>query len=240
MWPVDRDQLLHQYEAAGGEEAFLEAKGLYEQALAESPDNAQVHLKYGYLLECHARNQLRQAVAEYERAIELEPDGTKAHYQLIGARAGLLEPEIPIAVYERRLADSPNDLDSHRLLATAYLAAHQYDRAQRVTEAGLALAPNDAALIESRGEVRAGKGDPGGALDDWRRTLELNPENLSSVYSSAFLLERQGRLREAMEAWRYIIDWSVARGFSLDTEWPKQELERLRRKAPQTTDEIPT
>jgi len=105
----------------------------------------------------YKRQQLRQAVAQYERAIELNPDGSKAHYQLIGARAGLLEPEIPIAIYERRLAASPMDLDSHRLLATAYIAAHQYDNAQRVIAAGLALAPNDAALIESRGEVRAGQ-----------------------------------------------------------------------------------
>jgi len=234
---VDRDGLLRKYEAAGREEVFLEAKSLYEQALVESPDDPELHLKYGYLLDCHARNQLRQAVAEYERAIELNPDGSKAHYQLIGARAGLLEPEIPIAIYERRLVASPKDLDSHRLLATAYLAAHQYDNAQRVIEAALALAPNDAALIESRGEVRAGTGDPRGALDDWRRALELNPENLSSVYSSAFLLERQGLFGEAMEAWRYIIDWSDARGSSLDTEWPKQELERLRQKAARTTDE---
>lgn len=225
---VDRDDLLHEYEATGREEAFLEAKRLYEQALAESPSDADLHRNYGYLLECHARNQLRQAVAQYERAIELNPDGTKAHYQLIGARAGLLEPEIPISTYERRLAGPPNDLTSHRLLASAYLAAHQYDNAKRVVEAGLALAPDDASLIESRGEVRAGTGDPGGALADWRRALELNPENLSSVFSSAFLLERQGRLGEAMEAWRYIIDWCEAHGFSLDAEWPKQELERLR------------
>lgn len=227
---MDRDELLNQYEATGREEAFLEAKKLYEQGLAESPDDANLHIKYGYLLECHARNQLRHAVAQYERAIELNPDGITAHYHLIGARAGLLEPEIPIAIYERRLAGSPNDLDSHRLLAAAYLAAHQYSQAQRVIDAGLVFASNDAALIERRGEVRAGTGDPDGALDDWRRVLELNPENLSPVYSSAFLLERQGRFGEAIKAWSYIIDWSEARGFSLATVWPEQELERLRRK----------
>lgn len=233
---MDRDELLHQYEVTGREEAFLEAKRLYEQALAESPDDAELHVNYGYLLECHARNQLRQAVAQYERAIELNPDGDKAHYQLIGARGGLREPEIPISIYERRMASSSKDVDSHRLLAAAYLMAHQYDQAQRVIETGLALAPNDASLHESRGEIRAGTGDPDGALLDWRRALELNPENLSPVYSSAFLLERQGRLEEAREAWRSIINWSTARGHSLDTEWPREELERLRRKAAEAAD----
>lgn len=40
-----------------------------------------------------------------------------------------------------------------------------------------------------------------------------------------------------MEAWRYIIDWSDTRGFSLEREWPKRELERLRREGARTTDE---
>jgi tetratricopeptide (TPR) repeat protein len=119
---MDRDEVLSQYETTGREQVFLEAKKLYEQALAGSPEDAELHLTYGYLLECHARNELRQAVAQYERAIELDPNGNKAHYQRIGARAGLLEPEIPIAIYERRFESSPHDLDSHRLLATAYLA----------------------------------------------------------------------------------------------------------------------
>lgn len=224
-------ELLVQYEATDDEAVFVEAKTRYEQALAESPDDADLHMNYGYLLECHARNELRQAVAHYERAIELDPAGIKAHDHLIGARAGLREPEIPIALYERRLASAPGDLDSYRLLAAAYLAGHQHEHARRVIEAGLALVPDDAQLLENPGDVRAGTGDSVGALADWRRSRELDPETLSPVCSSAFLLEREGRLEEAMDAWCTIFDWSQAQGFSLDTVWPRQELERLRKEA---------
>ena len=237
---MNAHELLAQYEATGDEEAFVGAKTLYEQALAESPDDADLHMNYGYLLECHARNQLRQAVTHYERASELNPSGIKAHFHLIGARAGLREPEIPIARYEQRLASAPGDLDSYRLLAAAYLAGHQYEQARRVIEAGLVLSPDNAQLIENRGDVRAGTGDPEGALADWRRSHELDPETLSSVYSSAFLLEREGRLEEAMDAWQTIIDWSEARGCVRDTVWAKQELERLRRKMANETNEPPT
>jgi tetratricopeptide (TPR) repeat protein len=224
---VDREELLDRYEALGREEDFLEARRLYEEALKTSPEDARLRLRYGYLLECHARSQLRRAVAEYERAIELDPDDLKAHYQLIGAHAALLEPEIPIAIYERRLAGSPGDLGAHRLLASAYLAGHRYEGARRVIDSGLAMAPDDAALIERRAEVRAGTGDPDGALDDWRRALELDPENLSPLYSSAFLLEREGRLGEAADAWRHILRWSEEQGYSLHAEWPRRELERI-------------
>ena len=52
-------------------------------------------------------------------------------------------------------------------------------------------------------------------------------ESIGGLYMSAFLLEREGRLAEAIDAWRSIIDWNESRGYTLQTIWPKQELERL-------------
>ena len=182
----------------------------------------------GYLLFGHARNELRRAVELYERAIELEPGDDKAHYQLISARAALQEQELPVALYERRVGEAPGEVRERRFLAVAYLQARAYERALETVEAGVALAGDDAALIAPRGEARAGLGDAEGALADWRRALELAPEDIGALYSSAFLLERENRLPEAIEAWQSIIDWNEARGYTLQTVWPKQELERLR------------
>src|SRR5262249_32655763 len=133
-----------------------------------------------------------------------------------------------VALYERRLAASPESLREYRFLGHAYLTAHYYTRAMEIAEAGLALAPNDAVLIAARGEAKAGRGDAEGALSDWRRALELDPDDIGALYSSAFLLEREGRLEESAAAWQSIIDWNDARKQALETEWPKRELERLR------------
>jgi tetratricopeptide (TPR) repeat protein len=225
---MTKDELLERYEALGEESDFLAAKSLYEQALAEHAD-ARLLNDYGYLLQCHGRRELQRAVELYERAIELDPDYDKPHYQLISAQAGLQQPELAVAMYERRLAGSPSTVREHRFVATAYVQAHAYERAREVVEAGLALAPDDAVLIELRGDAKAGLGDVEGALGDWRRALELDSASIGGLYSSAFLLEREGRLAEAIEAWRAIIGWNESRGFMLQTVWPRQELERLRR-----------
>src|SRR2546429_5751283 len=87
-------ELLEIYEATGDENAFREAKRLYEEAIAETSDAALL-TGYGYLLECLGRNWLRQAVRHYERAIELDPMADKPHYQHINALAGLLDPTMP-------------------------------------------------------------------------------------------------------------------------------------------------
>jgi Flp pilus assembly protein TadD len=116
-----------------------------------------------------------------------------------------------------------------RLLSSAYLAAGDLAAAAEVIGAGLALAPDDWKLTSDRGEVKAASGDPGGALADWRRALELNPSDLSPVYASAFLLEREGRLAEARAAWQHILEFSQAHGWELDALWPRREISRLNR-----------
>ena len=58
--------------------------------------------------------------------------------------------------------------------------------------------------------------------------LELDPDDIGALYSSAFLLEREGRLEESAAAWQAIIDWNDARNQTLETEWPNRELARLR------------
>ena len=224
----NRKELLERYEATADEAAYEAARSLYVQAIADGA-NARDLNDYGYLLECHARNLLRSAVEQYERAIEMDPNWDKPRYQLIGARAGLRESELPIAVHEKRLAAAPDDIREHRLLASAYLAAHAFEKARKVIDRGLSMAPHDAMLIGSRAEVRAETGDPEGALADWRRELELDPDHIGPLYMSAFFLERLGRREAAMETWQKIIDWSASRGYELDTLWPKQELARLRK-----------
>jgi tetratricopeptide (TPR) repeat protein len=133
-----------------------------------------------------------------------------------------------IALYERRVAASPGEVREHRFLARAYFAARDHQRAAKVIDAGLELAPEGRALIEARGEARAAAGDVEGALADWRRSLDPDGHSIGGAYMSAFLLEREGRLAEAIEAWAYVLEYDESRGYKLPAEWPKRELERLR------------
>ncbi len=48
------------------------------------------------------------------------------------------------------------------------------------------------------------------------------------MYASAFLLEDLGRLADAVQMWRRILEHADAHGWELTTAWPRQQLHRLR------------
>ena len=221
-------RLMNDYEALGlrpgGEPAYTEAVIAYQQLLAEHPDDATLHQEYGYLQECHGRNLIRAAAACYERAIELDPDWDKPHYQLIFAYSGLHESERVIDLYKRRLTAAPDQIREYRFLANAYLRAGALEEAGKVIAAGRKLEPDDGTLLGIEAEVLDASGRREEALAAWRRLKHRDSGDLSPYFMSAFTLEALGRYREAAAEWRHIISTLEADDNSVHTTWPKEML----------------
>src|SRR5262245_27366164 len=175
---MDKRELLDRYEARGDEADFVEAKRLYEAALRETPDDPRLLNDYGYLLDCHGRNEIRAAADAYRRAIDLDPDWAQPRFQLIMAAAAIGEPDHAIDEYTGRVRDTPDDPASYRYLARAYLQANQFPEAERVARDGLGVAPSDAKLTNMLGEAFAGEGRTDEALEQWRAGYALDPEAL--------------------------------------------------------------
>ena len=223
---MDKYELTERYEALGGESEFAAAKELFERDLAGQADPLFFR-QYGYLLECHARREIHQAVEQYERSMALDPAADKVQYQWIGAMGSLGEAGRVVAHYRARVAAAPGDVRELRFLSSAYLTARDYDAAAEIIAAGLELAPGDWKFTSDRGQVKAARGDTEGALADWRRAHDIDPTDFSTVYASAFLLEEAGRLAGAAQCWRQILAYSEAQGWELDARWPRQEIQRL-------------
>jgi tetratricopeptide (TPR) repeat protein len=221
------DDLLERYEAYGDEDVYAEARRQYEQALEAGRDDARLLTNFGYLQECHGRLSIQAAVECYERAIEADPQYDKPHWQLIAALSELGRADQAVTRYRQRVAEAPAELRWYRFLASAHMSARDYEHAAETIRAGLELSPGDASLTEQEGDVQAATGHPDEALDRWRRAFAADPENLSSRYSSAFLLEKQGRLAEAAAEWRFIVGWCEHHGYAITADWPRRELQRL-------------
>jgi tetratricopeptide (TPR) repeat protein len=226
---MDKEELLLRYECEGGEDLYAEAKPKFEAALAASPGDARLLNNYGYLLECHGRRMIRAAAGYYQQAIDADPDWAKPRFQQIGALSALHDAYEVIPRYEARLAESPGDALTYRLLALAYQYDHDHSNAARVIAAGLERFPADPGLIEQQGDLYAATGRPEDALAWWRRAAQAAPDDygISMHYSAAFLLERLGRLAEAADEWRFIIAWCGEHDALIEAQWPREMLQRI-------------
>jgi len=88
---MNKDELLERYEALGELDDYLAAKPLFERAIEQQP-TALLCKQYGYLLQCHGRITIRQAIEQYERSIALDPGVDQPQLQWIAAKAALGEP----------------------------------------------------------------------------------------------------------------------------------------------------
>ena len=221
-------RLMTDYEALGprpgGEAAYTEGMLAYQQLLAEHPEDARLHLEYGYLQECRARTLIRAAIGCYERAIELDPDWDKPHNQLILAWSALVDSQHVIDQYKKRLAAAPDQIREYRFLANAYLLNGAYEEAGHVIAAGRRLEPDDDGLLGIEAGLLDSTGRREEALALWQRLKERDPEDLSPYFMSAFALEALGRYQEAAAEWRYIISWLEAHDDAVHTIWPKEML----------------
>lgn len=226
---MDLEELLERYEVFGDEGVYAEAVRRYENALGEAPADARLLNGYGYLHDCRGRRVVRAAADCYERAITADPRYDKAHWQLIGALAALGQVGEAVSRYQHMVAEAPGEPRGYRFLTRACLYANDYGRAAQVIAQGLELVPDDPSLIEQRGDLYAATGRPDDALACWRRAATLAPDDygISMHYRAADLLERQGRLTEAAQEWRFVIDWCERHGDTIAADWPKRELQRL-------------
>jgi len=81
-----------------------------------------------------------------------------------------------VAAAERIIQINPQFADAYNQLAYSCETVGQLDRSQWAIERYAELLPNDANPYDSRGDLLAYSGDAAGALVQYRRALEINPE----------------------------------------------------------------
>jgi tetratricopeptide (TPR) repeat protein len=160
-------------------EVWVNNFSFWSDSVRANPDNVRAHLGLGLALM--VRGDCAAAVREYSIARREKPAGQgDTDTELSGNLA---------AAYQcnKQPADA---LPLYRSIAAARPAASAYDQigyteallgdsvaAMDAFEQALALDPNDATAYAYRGTARMALDNPGGAQADFRRALELDPEN---------------------------------------------------------------
>jgi len=87
-------------------------------------------------------------------------------------------------------------------------AMGNFDLADAMLDHVVGLAPNFAQGYALRGAVRLAQDDREGAIDDFSKTLELEPRHFEVLTALAEILLAGGEQREAYEMFQKVLEWN--------------------------------
>jgi NADP-dependent 3-hydroxy acid dehydrogenase YdfG/Flp pilus assembly protein TadD len=103
MQPNHADALFLLGELAEMRGDFLAAKTYYERLAAASPDHADGHFRLGTVLAGHFPDKSAEALAHFQKAVQLNPAQAEAHYQIGLMTAETSSPETAEAAFRKTL-----------------------------------------------------------------------------------------------------------------------------------------
>jgi len=178
---------------------------LFEQHIAQNPNDLQARLDYGYLLANLGR--LEDAVAQLNLAQQLAPGDAKISLQLGDWYSKLGQTDSAIAAFSCAAVASDSDI---RFSAKSALARLYYETA---TEQALplflelsALRPNDPLLHKELGYLYLRLDQPAEALLEFSEVVRLDPNDHRAKLQRAHLLDRLGHHYHAYAQFAELVD----------------------------------
>ncbi len=169
----------------------------------QAPNSYLTNLVSGQALE-HMENY-DGALLQYKKALEKEPGFKGAHYNI--GNVYWLEGKWDEAIAElnSELATDPYHCLAHWKIANSLISLNQKpDEALNHIRQALENCPDLAQAHLDLGRLLAGKSDYAGAVAEYRRVVELNPEEASVHFLLATAYRRQGNRAAADEESRIV------------------------------------
>jgi tetratricopeptide (TPR) repeat protein len=155
-----------------------EVKSLIERALALAPNSPEAHLALG-LFYFSAHRQYENALSEFNRTLELQPNNTWARVGRGGVYRRRGEWERSLADFQRAEQLDPRNALIPLNIGFTYMALRQWKDAERAELRALAIEPHAAltalALLSSRLDAMGDVGSARRALDGFPEATKAPP-----------------------------------------------------------------
>jgi tetratricopeptide (TPR) repeat protein len=175
---------------------------------SDSLKNADYYHSRGYALR--KRGDFVAAIADYTRAISLDPRHFKAYFNRGFSYDKLGEYDRAIQDYTTALAVSPNN--AYALYNRGISQDRKGDFVAAIQDFTLALQVDstNADFFHNRGFSNRKLGNYEAAVVDYSRALELNPKHFKAFYNRAFAYDKMGDFQSAI--------WDYTQALKIDTD----------------------
>ena len=148
------------------------------------------------------QNQLEEAIAEFRRAVEVDPSYVAAHFNLAYAYERAQRFDEAIAQYTRALQLEPDNVFGLNNLGVLYTNKGQYDEAIRVLEQAAKIEPSNSMVSKNLENARANKSilqDRETRIAEAHKQVTARPQDPGVAYNLARVYASLDRIEEAFE-----------------------------------------
>jgi tetratricopeptide (TPR) repeat protein len=182
-------------------EDAVNAERLALEIVQLAPDSAAGHQALGAAR--HINLNLDEALAEYRKAYELDPNSPIIRRSLADMLRAVGQAEDAIALYRKQLETDKDDLVARTGLVLALLEAGQREEGEKELDAAMAAEPRNFRLLASAAYWHAARGENAKALDLAQRAVQLEPRYTWGNIALARALAAQQRPFEAERVLRF-------------------------------------
>ena len=229
-----RSELLANYTHSGSEEDFRAAAEAFAEIILHGSPSADDYRSYALLHNVRSRSDTETAIRYYRQAI-VEGDHARdlswmsAHQELTNLLHRIGQVEEAIGDWRSWCRQEPDCCWAHVAYAHALDLAGYWDEAYDQASTALSLNPNDLNAQTLMGDLCAKVGRLEDACTHWDRAYELDPSQISCLFSKAEALAAVGRGSDAINQFRQILHWLEDNGYNLaiEGEHPRKRIQEL-------------
>jgi Flp pilus assembly protein TadD len=166
--------------------------------------SAAAHYNLGNALK--AANDLRGAIAHYQKALRVRPEYEEAHYNLAIALADSGAWNDAVVHYREAIRLSPPELKARNNLGNALAVMGRREEAAREYEDILKIDPAHAEAHNNLANLLAARGVYKEAIVHYRRALQTDPDYTDALYNLGVTLALTGQPAEAAESYRRTLE----------------------------------
>ena len=175
----EKDRLLldsrrqHGWAARADAVPFEQAVEHFTKELARDPKNSHALTARGVALG--SGKDADKAVADFDRAIELDSKATLAYYHRANLHYGKARYDQALADYNAVLSQDPGFDWAYHVRGWIYYRRQDYDKALADYQTAIKLVPTETVFYRDRGNIALARKMYDDALADYTKSIELDP-----------------------------------------------------------------
>lgn len=228
-YPSYAQRLLAVYEASGRTEDFLAAEQEFARTAPAdlTPDDLR---SWGVLYHYMLKNCAAKAQQKLDQAMNHENVTDQVYCSAALQKNAVLcdlgKGKEEAALYDKALADHPEDVRLWVLASAVNLLIKESSRALEIALEGIQRFPKKAVLYVHAGDAFQELKRYDEAFSYWKQSLALDRTFLDALFSMAFCHEELENYAEAHKVWVEITQELDRRGLTIERKFPAERAEK--------------